>query len=114
MEHIPDHQRAVQELVRVLKPGNTLVVSVPRYWPERICWALSDDYANSNQGHIRIYKYDELLSLLERFGLSQLAVHNVPRQKSIIEVYKTGIGTCRTDQAFQPPEGGMQAVGVMH
>ena len=56
MEHIPDQQHAVQELVRVLKPGNNLVVSVPRYWPERLYWALSKDYANSNQGHIRIYK----------------------------------------------------------
>jgi ubiquinone/menaquinone biosynthesis C-methylase UbiE len=69
LEHIPDHHSAVRELVRVLKHGNTLVVSVPRYWPERICWALSDDYAFSNQGHIRIYKHAELIALLQRHGL---------------------------------------------
>ena len=56
MEHIPEDRLAVREVIRVLKPGNTLVVSVPRYFPERICWALSDDYTNANQGHVRIYK----------------------------------------------------------
>ncbi len=41
MEHIPDQDGAVQEMVRVLKTGNNLVVSVPRYWPERLYWSLS-------------------------------------------------------------------------
>ncbi len=43
LEHIGDYLRAMREIVRVLKPGCNLVVSVPRYWPERICWALSED-----------------------------------------------------------------------
>ena len=41
MEHINDHRNAVSEAVRVLKPNKNLVVSVPRYFPERICWTLS-------------------------------------------------------------------------
>lgn len=68
LEHIPDHESAVSEILRVLAPGKDLVVSVPRYIPERICWALSRDYCNSNDGHIRIYKKDELTGLLERAG----------------------------------------------
>ena len=100
MEHIPDHQRAVQELVRVLKPGNTLVVSVPRYWPERICWALSDDYANSNQGHIRIYKYEELLAILESFGLMQVAVHYAHSLHTPFWWLKCVLGPTRTDSGL--------------
>lgn len=65
LEHIPDNRAAIAELVRVLKEGKKLVVSVPRFLPERICWALSSDYHNEPGGHIRIYKKRELLSLLE-------------------------------------------------
>jgi SAM-dependent methyltransferase len=76
MEHVVDHQSAAEELVRVLKPGYNLVVSVPRYWPERICWALSIQYVNTERGHIRIYKSKALLALFYRFGLKKWAVHH--------------------------------------
>ena len=68
LEHIPDHMLAVREMVRVLKPGKSMVVSVPRYLPERICWALSNDYHNEEGGHIRIFRKKELIGLLERAG----------------------------------------------
>lgn len=68
LEHIPGNRAAIAELVRVLKPGKNLVVSVPRFLPERICWALSSDYHNEPGGHIRIYRKRELLSLLENAG----------------------------------------------
>ena len=32
------------ELHRVLKPGGTLAVTVPTWLPEKVCWALSDEY----------------------------------------------------------------------
>jgi len=32
LEHIPEHEAALKELVRVLKSRGTLVVSVPRYF----------------------------------------------------------------------------------
>lgn len=75
LEHIPDDHTAIQELVRVLKPGGNLVVSVPRFLPERICWALSDEYYNANQGHIRIYKKKELLKKVEDTGVRNWSTH---------------------------------------
>jgi ubiquinone/menaquinone biosynthesis C-methylase UbiE len=72
LEHIPDNRKAVSELVRVLKPGGDCVVTVPRYFPERVCWALSREYHNEPGGHIRIYRTRQLLSLLENAGLRYL------------------------------------------
>jgi SAM-dependent methyltransferase len=70
LEHIVDHERAAAELARVLKPGKTLVVSVPRYLPERLCWAFSGAYAGTSGGHVRIYRQQELRRLLEGCGFS--------------------------------------------
>ena len=75
LEHIHDHKAAVSETVRVLKPGKDLVVSVPRYLPERICWTLSENYHNVANGHIRIYKKKKLVDLLEKGGLKRWGVH---------------------------------------
>ena len=75
LEHIPADKDAMKELVRVVKPGCDLVVSVPRYYPERICWALSDEYFNANQGHVRIYRKKQLVSRLERLGVRHYARH---------------------------------------
>lgn len=75
LEHVPDHRRAVSELARVTKPGHPVVVSVPRRIPEWICWKLSRDYANANQGHIRIYEKRQLFDLLAGAGLTPRAVH---------------------------------------
>lgn len=69
LEHIPDDEAAIAELVRVLRPGGTMAVSVPRWWPEKICWALSDQYHEVEGGHVRIYTDDELIGKLTRAGL---------------------------------------------
>jgi len=69
MEHIPGHELAAGELIRILKPGHALVVSVPRYFPERICWALSEEYHTTPGDHVRIYKKRELKRILERRGV---------------------------------------------
>lgn len=70
LEHIPDYQCALDEICRVLKPGGTLAVSVPRAWPEWICWKLSPDgYADSPGGHIRIFRTGVLRRDIQRRGL---------------------------------------------
>jgi len=75
MEHIPDESKAAHELVRVLKPGGNLVISVPRFLPEKICWMLSKEYYNANGGHVRIYKREKISSLFEDQGLRKLGSH---------------------------------------
>ncbi len=73
LEHIRDHRQAVREAVRVLKPGCSLVVSVPRCFPEQVCWFLSPAYRNTPGGHIRIYTRKKLQNLLEKEGLKTRA-----------------------------------------
>jgi SAM-dependent methyltransferase len=75
LEHIAEDERAASEIIRVLKPHHTLVVSVPRYMPERVCWALSPDYARSANGHVRIYRKNKLIALLENYGAKHRALH---------------------------------------
>lgn len=58
---------AVAELYRILKPDSPLVVSVPlnpKLWDESDVWA----------GHVKRYRRDELLALLEETGFS---IHDV-------------------------------------
>ncbi|RPJ74308.1 MAG: class I SAM-dependent methyltransferase [Desulfobacteraceae bacterium] len=68
LEHLFSPDQAVAEMMRVLKPGGHFVVSVPRRWPERLCWALARDYAGTPGGHVRIFNRSALLGLLERRG----------------------------------------------
>jgi SAM-dependent methyltransferase len=69
LEHIPADIQAIQELVRVLRPGGTLAVSVPRWFPEVVNWKLSEDYHNTPGGHIRIYTDKELVDKVTRAGM---------------------------------------------
>jgi SAM-dependent methyltransferase len=69
LEHIPADIQAIQELVRVLRPGGTLAVSVPRWFPEVINWKLSEDYHNAPGGHIRIYTDKELVDKVTKAGM---------------------------------------------
>ncbi len=75
LEHIPDDSTAFSELIRIVKPGKTLAVSVPRFLPEKICWLLSDEYFNANMGHVRIYKKQNLIKRIENLGVKHFATH---------------------------------------
>jgi SAM-dependent methyltransferase len=68
LEHIPDDMAAMAELLRVLKPAGHLAVTVPSWLPERICWALSEDYHTAPGGHVRIYTRAELEAKLKAIG----------------------------------------------
>ncbi|HEV2369992.1 MAG TPA: class I SAM-dependent methyltransferase, partial [Acidimicrobiales bacterium] len=56
LEHIPADTAAMAELARVLRPGGTMAVTVPRFGPELVNWALSDAYHDTPGGHVRIYR----------------------------------------------------------
>ena len=99
LEHVPDQVRAAGEIIRVLKPGRTLAVSVPRYLPERICWALSKDYGNADRGHIRIYKKKALIGLLENAGVKKRAVHSAHGFHAFYWWLKCFVGPTREDSA---------------
>ena len=70
LEHIPDDMSAMAELLRVLRPGGRLAVTVPSWLPERICWALSEDYHTAPGGHVRIYTRAELEAKLKATGFT--------------------------------------------
>jgi SAM-dependent methyltransferase len=76
LEHIPADEIAMAEIARVVRPGGRVAVTVPRYWPERVCWALSDDYHDVAGGHVRIYRGDVLAERLLRAGLTPTGTHH--------------------------------------
>jgi len=76
LEHLPQDERAMAELVRVLRPGGLLAVTVPRWGPELVCWALSSAYHEVEGGHVRIYRGDELQRRLARAGLTAVDRHH--------------------------------------
>ncbi|GAB2931386.1 class I SAM-dependent methyltransferase [Streptomyces mayteni] len=76
MEHVPDDKGLLAEAVRVLRPGGRIAVTVPRYFPERVCWALSDAYHEVEGGHIRIYRGDQLVRRLREAGLRPYGTHH--------------------------------------
>jgi SAM-dependent methyltransferase len=76
LEHIPDDAAAMAELTRVLRPGGTMAVTVPRLGPEAVNWALSNEYHNVPGGHVRIYRRSTLLSRLRRAGLRPVGRHH--------------------------------------
>jgi SAM-dependent methyltransferase len=99
LEHIPDHERAMGEIIRVLKPGRPLVISVPRYLPERICWSLSSEYSRSERGHVRIYRRKALIDRAERAGTRFLGHHYAHSIHAPYWWLKCLVGLNRTDSA---------------
>jgi SAM-dependent methyltransferase len=76
LEHLPEDSRAMNELARVLKPGGLIAVTVPRWLPEKVCWALSQDYHSNEGGHVRIYTGAMLRERLRKAGLHPQGQHH--------------------------------------
>jgi SAM-dependent methyltransferase len=76
LEHVPADTAVIAELIRVLKVGGRLAVTVPRWLPERLCWLLSDEYHANEGGHIRIYRANELRGKISRRGMTFTHSHH--------------------------------------
>jgi SAM-dependent methyltransferase len=76
LEHLPDDAAIFDELVRVLAPGGLMAITVPRWFPERVCWALSTPYHEVEGGHVRIYRRSTLTELVRRAGLRVIGSHH--------------------------------------
>jgi SAM-dependent methyltransferase len=74
LEHIPTDTVAMEELVRVTRIGGTLGITVPRWGPELINWALSDEYHMVPGGHVRIYRQSVITQRLRDAGLTVTGV----------------------------------------
>ena len=97
LEHIPGDRPAIAELSRVLRPGGTMAVTVPRWWPELVTWALSDEYHDRPGGHIRIYRRSVLESRVEEAGLVAYGSHHAHALHSPYWWLRAAVGIDRDD-----------------
>jgi len=97
LEHIRDDTGAIAELVRVLRPGGTIAVTVPRWLPEKVCWALSREYHEVEGGHVRIYTGDGLVARLTGAGLVAEGRDHVHGLHSPYWWLKCAVGVTRDD-----------------
>ena len=95
LEHLPDDRTAMVEIARVTRSGGLVAVTVPRAWPERINWALSDEYHEVEGGHVRIYRRGELVHALETTGLQHVGTAYAHALHSPYWWLKCAVGTTR-------------------
>ncbi len=95
LEHIYNDDEALRELFRVLKPQGIVAVTVPAYFPEKVCWALSDEYHAPVEvgGHVRIYKKRELELKIHDAGLKPVDYHRAHALHSPYWWLKCAVGT---------------------
>ena len=99
LEHIHNDEDALSELFRVLKPQGILAITVPSYFPEKICWRISDEYHAPIEvgGHVRIYRKRELEAKISSAGLVPIDFHRSHALHSPYWWLKCAVGT-KNDQ----------------
>ena len=68
LEHIIEFEKVIEEINRILKPEGVFSASVPKFFPEWICWKLSKAYQEMPGGHVRIFKYSHFKSSILKRG----------------------------------------------
>jgi hypothetical protein len=68
---------------------------VPRWFPEQICWKLSESYHTVEGGHVRIYHASELTARLMDAGLQPYARHHAHALHSPYWWLKCAVGPDR-------------------
>ncbi len=97
LEHVPEDDAAIAELIRVLKVGGTLAVSVPRWLPERVCWLLSEEYHSNEGGHVRIYRASALRDKIAGRGMELTHTHHAHALHSPFWWLKCAVGPSNND-----------------
>jgi SAM-dependent methyltransferase len=97
LEHLHDDEAAMAELLRVLRPDGTLVVTVPRFGPEVVCWSLSRAYHEVEGGHVRIYRRSQLRERLARAGARIVDRHHAHALHAPYWWLKCAVGVERDD-----------------
>ena len=69
MEHVPDDDLACRELVRVLKKGGRIAITVPTFTSEFLYDIITYEYFTSPGGHIRKYIPGNLVKIMRRNNL---------------------------------------------
>lgn len=100
LEHIPTDGEALAELARVLRPGGTIAVTVPRWFPEQVCWALAEEYHAPHvaDGHVRIYRRRQLVARMVGAGLTVTGSHHAHALHSPYWWLKCALGLDRDDR----------------
>ena len=73
LEHLINYEDALVEIERILKPDGYFLPSFPAYWPEKVCWMLSEDYHNMPGGHVRIFKKKEAINTISSHGFNYIS-----------------------------------------
>ncbi len=75
LEHIKEYSGFLREIKRLLKKDGVFALSVPRAWPEKICWQLSEAYHQVEGGHVRIFNANKLNREVQQHGFNFMHRH---------------------------------------